>query len=64
MKFLLTLRIEALITICDLKSLLIFAEVSRFRVGVLWGFFLLISLVAERVIVIIAFNSQAILLSE
>lgn len=40
----------------------VFAEASRFRVGVFFFFFF--SLVAKRVIVIIAFYSQAILLSE
>lgn len=41
-----------------------FAEVLRFRVGVVFFPFFFILLVAERVIVIIAFYSQAILLSE
>lgn len=63
LQFLLTPRIAALIIICYLKSLWIFAEVLRFKVGVVF-FPFFISLVAERMIVIIAFYSQAILLSE
>lgn len=65
LKFLLTLRPAALISTCHLKSgLWIFAEVSKLRVGEVFSPPFLISLVTERVVVIIAFYSQAILLSE
>lgn len=63
LKFLLTLRTASLISTCDLKSLWVFAEASKFRVGGVFPPFLIL-LVTERVIVIIAFYSQAILLSE
>lgn len=57
---LLTLRIAALITICDLKCLRYLLRLQ----GLEWECSFFFPLVAKRVIVIIAFYSQAILLSE